>query len=79
MSKTIEFNETGEWTMNEAIELSMKEASMKAEVESMERSLKRCRELIENRGKKRAMKQGRKLSRSEREHAMKQAMMNWNE
>ena len=64
--------------IEDAITLSMQEASMMAEIEAQERYLKRARELIENRGK-RVKKQGRKLSRSEREHAMKQTMMNWNE
>lgn len=48
MSKTIEFNETGEWTMDDAIELSFMEAREQAESEAEERSLKRVRELIEN-------------------------------
>ena len=65
--------------IEDAITLSMQEASMMAEIEAQERYLKRARELIENRGKKQGKKQGKKLSRSEREHAMKQAMMNWNE
>lgn len=48
MSKTIEFNETGEWTMDDAIELSFMESREQAEAEAEERSLKRVRELIEN-------------------------------
>ena len=61
--------------IEDAITLSMQEASMKSEIEAQERRLKWASEIIRNRGKK----QGRKLSRSEREHAMKQAMMNWDE
>lgn len=62
-----------------AITLSMQEGSMRAELETQEQHLKRARELIENRGKKCNREQCKKLSRSEREQAMKQAMMNWNE
>ena len=56
--------------IEDAITLSMKEASMAAEVEANEQRLKWAWELIENRGKKQAMKQGRKLSRSERKQAI---------
>ena len=68
--------------MDEAIELSMREASIQAEVESAERRLKWCWDMIENRGKKRVgseeqtMKQ---VSKQDRELAMKQAMCNWGE
>ena len=71
-----------EWDMYDPIELAMKEASMQAEVESTERRLKWCWEMIENRGKKRAgseeqtMKQ---VSKQDRELAMKEAMCNWDE
>ena len=68
-----------EWFMDNAIELSMKEVSMAAEIEASERRLNWAWGMIENRGKERVREQGKKLSRSEREHAMKQAMMNWNE
>ena len=70
MTKTIEFNETGEWTLGEAIELSMKEASMETEIKTMERRLKWSREIVKNRGKERAREQAKKEE---------QAMMNWDE
>ena len=72
MAKTIEFNETEEWTMDDAIELSMNEAYIQAEVEAQERRLKWAWEMIENRDKKQAGKQAGK-------RAMKQAMMNCDE
>ena len=48
MTKTIEFREYDEWTMDEAILQSMREASMQAEIEADERRLKWCYEMIEN-------------------------------
>ena len=80
MSKTIEFNETGEWTMDDAIEMPMNEASIEAEVEAQERRLNWAWEMIENRGKKQADKQVKKQAgKRAMKRAMKQAMMNWNE
>lgn len=64
-------------TMDEAIELSMKEVNIMTEVEAMERRLKWSRELIMNRGKKQTGEQVMKqVSKQDRELAMKQAMMN---
>ena len=74
--------------IEDAITLSMQEASMKAEIEAQERYLKRAWEIIENRGKKQAEKQtkkqagkltGKHARRRAKRRAMKQAMMNWDE
>ena len=74
--------------IEDAITLSMQEASMQAELEAQERYLKRAWELIENRGKKQAGKQAKKQAgkltgkhamRRAKRRAMKQAMMNWDE
>ena len=76
MSKTIKFNETEEWTMDDAIEMSMNEAYIQAEVKAQERRLNWAWEMIENRGKKQAGKQAGKHAMK---RAMKQAMMNCDE
>ena len=62
--------------IEDAITLSMQEASMKAELEAQERRLNWASEIIRNRGKKQAEKQTRKQAGK---RAMKQAMMNWDE
>ena len=52
MDETVKFNtlndEAGEWSMDEAIELTMKEAQMNVELEACERSLKWAKEQIMN-------------------------------
>ena len=73
MSKTIKFNETGEWTMDDAIEMTMNEAYIQAEVEAQEQRLNWAWEMIENRGKKQA---GKHTGKRAMKRAMKQAMMN---
>ena len=66
--------------IEDAITLSMQEASMQAELEAQERYLKRAWELIENRGKKQAGKQAKKQAgKRAMKRAMRQAMMNWDE
>ena len=66
----------------EAIYQSFVEACMQHEVEANERRLKWCRERILNQGKERTGEPARRaeqVSKQDRELAMKQAMMNWNE
>ena len=50
MTDTVKLNtlndEAGEWSMDDAIELSMKESQMEFELESGERSLKWAEDLI---------------------------------
>ena len=74
--------------IEDAITLSMQEASMMAEIEAQERYLKRASELIENWGKKQtgkqAVKQAGKLTgkharRRAKRRAMKRAMMDCDE
>lgn len=74
--------------IEDAITLSMNEASMKAEIEANERRLKWAWEMIKNRGKKQTGKQagkqagkltGKHARRRSKERARKQAMMNWDE
>ena len=69
--------------IEDAITLSMQEASMMAEVEAQERRLKWTWDMIENRGRNRDGEQvkraGHEVSQEQRELAMKQAMMNWDE
>ena len=74
--------------IEDAITLSMQEASMQAELEAQERYLKRAWELIENRGKKQAGKQAKKQAgmltgkharRRAKERARKRAMLDCDE
>ena len=74
--------------IEDAITLSMQEASMQAELEAQERYLKRARELIENWGKKQAGKQavkqagkltGKHARRRAKMRARKRAMMDCDE
>ena len=66
--------------IEDAITLSMQEASMKAEIEAQERRLKWAWDMIENRGKKQAGKQAGKLTgKHARRRAKRRAMMNWDE
>ena len=66
--------------IEEAITLSMQEASMKAEIEAQERRLKWAWDMIENRGKKQTGKQAGKLTgKHARRRAKRRAMMNWDE
>ena len=66
--------------IEDAITLSMQEASMQAEIEANERRLNWAWEMIKNRGKKQAGKQATKQAgKRAMKRAMKQAMMNWDE
>ena len=62
--------------IEDAITLSMQEASMMAEIEAQERYLKRARELIENRGKECVSEQSRKQAgKLTGKHARRRAKM----
>ena len=62
--------------IEDAITLSMQEASMMAEIEAQERYLKRASELIENWGKKQAGKQAKKQAgKLTGKHARRRAKM----
>ena len=66
--------------IEDAITLSMQEASMMAEIEAQERHLKWAWEMIENRGKKQAGKlTGKHARRRARMRARKRAMMDCDE
>ena len=72
--------QNGEWSTEDAVEMSFREAGELAEAVAEYRKLKQIRELIENRGKKQAGKQAKKQAGKRAiKRAMKQAMMNWDE
>ena len=79
MTKTVVFNTLG---MEDAIDQSFMEVSEQDEAEAEEQICEQVRGILENWGKKRtgskeqAMKQ---VSEQDREQAMKQAMLNWDE
>ena len=62
--------------IEDAITLSMQEASMMAEIEANERLLNWAREMIENRGKKQTGKQaGKQAGKLTGKHARRRAKM----
>ena len=62
--------------IEDAITLSMQEASMMAEIEAQERHLNRTWEMIKNRGKKQAGKQAKKQAgKLTGKHARRRAKM----
>ena len=75
MSKPIVFNTLG---YEEAIDQSFMDEWEQAESEAEEQRLKWVRELIENRGREHA-RRPEQVSKQDRELALKQAMMNWDE